>query len=86
VSDEEEAIQAIKRLGELDRRRIRAQFEERFTSCRMAEEYLKHYAALAPDLDNVKLQGLVRIDVPAHSPMTSTDFNSNAPDAGSTGT
>ena len=86
VSDEGEAIQAIKRLGELDRSRIRAQFEERFTSCRMAEEYLKHYAALAPDLDNVKLQGLVRIDVPAHSPMNSTDFNSNAPDTGSAGT
>jgi glycosyltransferase involved in cell wall biosynthesis len=49
VSDEEEAIQAIKRLGELDRRRIRARFEKRFTSRRMAEDYLKHYAALTPD-------------------------------------
>jgi glycosyltransferase involved in cell wall biosynthesis len=47
VSDEEEAIQAIGRLGELDRRHIRAQFEKRFTARRMAEEYLKHYAALA---------------------------------------
>ena len=32
VSDEEEAIQAIGRLAELDRRRVRAQFEKRFTS------------------------------------------------------
>jgi len=86
VSGEEEAIQAIGRLGELDRRRIRAQFEKRFTSRRMAEEYLNHYAALAPDLNNVKPQGLVKIDLPAHSPMNTTDLNSHAPDVGSTGT
>jgi hypothetical protein len=58
VSDEEEAIQAIGRLGELNRHRIRAQFEKRFTSRRMAEEYLNHYAALAPGLNNVKTQEL----------------------------
>jgi glycosyltransferase involved in cell wall biosynthesis len=86
VSGEEEAIQAIGRLGELDRRRIRAQFEKRFTARRMAEEYLNHYAALAPGLNNVKPQGLISIDVPAHSPINSTDLNSHAPDAGSTGT
>ena len=86
VSDEEEAIQAIKRLGELDRRRIRSQFEKRFTARRMAEKYLNHYAALAPVLNNVKPQGPARIDLPTHSPQNSTDFNSHAPDAGSTGT
>jgi glycosyltransferase involved in cell wall biosynthesis len=48
VSDEEQAIGAIGRLPELDRRRVRAQFEKRFTSRRMAEDYLKNYAALAP--------------------------------------
>ena len=83
MSDEEEAIQAIGRLGELERHRIRAQFEKRFTSRRMAED---HYAALAPDLNNVKPQGLVKIDLPAHSPMNTTDLNSDAPGAGSTGT
>jgi len=90
VSGEEEAIQAIGRLGELDRRRIRAQFEKRFTSRRMADEYLNHYAGLAPDRNNVKPQGLVEIDLLAHSPMNTTDLNtdlnSQAPDAGSTGT
>jgi hypothetical protein len=86
VSDEEEAIQAIKCLGELDRRRIRAQFEKRFTSRRMAEEYLKHYAALAPDLNNVKRQGLAKIDLPEHAPIDATDLSFHAPDAGSTGT
>ena len=90
VSGEEEAIQAIGRLGELDRRRIRAQFEKRFTSRRMADEYLNHYAGLAPDRNNVKPQGLVEIDLLAHSPMNTTDLNtdlnSQAPDGGSTGT
>jgi glycosyltransferase involved in cell wall biosynthesis len=47
VSNEEEAVRAIGRLGELDRRRVRAQFEKRFTSRRMAEDYLSHYTALA---------------------------------------
>ena len=86
VSDEEEAIQAIGRLGELNRHRIRAHFEKRFTSRRMAEEYLNHYTALAPGLNNVKPQGLVKIDLPAHPPMKSTDLNYHDPDAGSTGT
>ncbi len=86
VSDEEEAIRATRRLGELDRRRIRAQFEKRFTARRMTEEYLNHYAVLAPGLNNVKHHELVSTDVPAHSSMNSTDFNSHAPDAGSTGT
>ena len=86
VSDEEEAIQAIKRLGELDRRRIRAQFEKRFTSRRMAEEYLNHYAALAPGPNNVKPQGLISLDLPAHSPKAATDLTFRAPDPESTGT
>jgi glycosyltransferase involved in cell wall biosynthesis len=47
VADEAEAIAAIKRLPELDRKKVRAQFEKRFTSRRMAEEYLRCYAALA---------------------------------------
>ena len=69
VSNEDEAIQAIGRLGELDRRRIRAQFEKRFTSRRMAEEYLKHYAALAPVPNNVRAPGLAeKNDLPEQSP------------------
>jgi len=47
VDGEAEAVQAIRRLGELDRRQIRAHFEQRFTATRMAEEYLSHYAMLA---------------------------------------
>ena len=46
VDTEEQAIQAIARLGELDRRRVRDAFESRFTSKRMAEEYLRYYKQL----------------------------------------
>jgi glycosyltransferase involved in cell wall biosynthesis len=47
VSREAEAIEAVRRLGELDRRRVRRHFEKRFTARRMAEEYLRHYKTLA---------------------------------------
>ncbi len=86
VSDEEEAIRAIGRLAELDRRRVRAQFEKRFTSRRMAEEYLNHYAALAPDLNNVKRQGLIKIDLTTRSPMHPTNLDGHVADPGSMGT
>ncbi|MBI5263544.1 MAG: glycosyltransferase family 4 protein [Bradyrhizobium sp.] len=46
VDSEEDAVHAINRLGELDRRKVRARFEERFTAKRMALEYLGLYRAL----------------------------------------
>jgi glycosyltransferase involved in cell wall biosynthesis len=46
VDGEAEAVQAIGRLGELDRRKVRAHFERRFTAKRMAKEYLGHYERL----------------------------------------
>jgi glycosyltransferase involved in cell wall biosynthesis len=46
VDNEDEAIAAIKRIGELDRQRVRATFERRFTARRMAEDYLHHYQAV----------------------------------------
>ena len=50
VSGEAEAIPAVERLGELDRRQVRMQFEKRFTATRMAQEYLRQYKALVgPD-------------------------------------
>ena len=86
VSNEEEAIEALGRLGELDRRRIRAQFEKRFTSRRMAEEYLRHYSALAPEVNNVMREKLVKIDLPTRRPITSTNLDFPIPDPGPTGT
>jgi glycosyltransferase involved in cell wall biosynthesis len=46
VDTEDEAVAAIERIGELDRLRVRARFEERFTARRMAEDYLRHYERL----------------------------------------
>jgi hypothetical protein len=47
VDGEEPAVRAIKRLGELDRRKIRARFERRFSAARMADEYVRHYHGAA---------------------------------------
>jgi glycosyltransferase involved in cell wall biosynthesis len=46
VDDEEQAVQAAKRLRELDRRRVRERFEERFTAGRMAVDYVSHYQSV----------------------------------------
>ena len=46
VDDEEEAVRATKKLRTLDRARIRAVFERRFTARRMAEDYLEIYRTL----------------------------------------
>lgn len=46
VDSEAEAIEAIGRLSELDRREVRGRFEERFTSRRMAREYVSAYETL----------------------------------------
>jgi glycosyltransferase involved in cell wall biosynthesis len=46
VEDEAEAVQAVARLTQLDRRNVRACFEKRFTARRMAEDYIRHYETL----------------------------------------
>jgi len=47
VKNEDEAVAAFRRLGSIDRRRVRASFERRFTARRMAKQYLQHYQDLA---------------------------------------
>jgi glycosyltransferase involved in cell wall biosynthesis len=44
--DEEEMIQAVRRIKKIDRARCRAAFEERFTAERMTREYLQVYERL----------------------------------------
>jgi glycosyltransferase involved in cell wall biosynthesis len=46
VNSEEQALDAIARVNELDRRVVRASFEQRFTAHRMASAYLDVYADL----------------------------------------
>ncbi|MDA9437785.1 glycosyl transferase [Bradyrhizobium sp. CCBAU 51745] len=43
VDDESQAIEAVRRVSSIDRRHVRARFEERFTARRMAEDYVRHY-------------------------------------------
>jgi glycosyltransferase involved in cell wall biosynthesis len=47
VDDDEQAVAAAARIGELDRATVRREFERRFTARTMAEEYLTIYAGLA---------------------------------------
>jgi glycosyltransferase involved in cell wall biosynthesis len=46
VHSEDQAIEAVQRIGTLDRNRIRGEFERRFTAQRMAQNYLKLYERL----------------------------------------
>ena len=46
VDSEEEAVKAIKKLPRLDRRQVRARFEQRFSARRMAKEYESRYRKL----------------------------------------
>jgi glycosyltransferase involved in cell wall biosynthesis len=46
VDDEEQAMAAVRKLHALDRARVRHVFEERFTSRRMANDYLAVYRGL----------------------------------------
>jgi glycosyltransferase involved in cell wall biosynthesis len=47
VEDEDDAVAAIRHLADLDRRTVRARFEERFSARRMAQDYVRNYKALA---------------------------------------
>ncbi|HXS51841.1 MAG TPA: glycosyltransferase family 4 protein [Usitatibacter sp.] len=47
VASEDEAVAALARLGDIDRAACRRSFEERFTSERMARDYLRLYARVA---------------------------------------
>ncbi|MCJ9705312.1 MULTISPECIES: glycosyltransferase family 4 protein [unclassified Bradyrhizobium] len=46
VDGREQAIEAVKEIGRLDRSRIRARFEERFAASRMARQYEDRYREL----------------------------------------
>jgi glycosyltransferase involved in cell wall biosynthesis len=47
VENEQQAIEAAAKIGTLDRDRIRAEFDRRFTAHHMAQNYLKLYSRLA---------------------------------------
>ena len=47
VENEGQAIEAIERIGTLDRHHIRAEFERRFSVQRMAQNYIRCYEQVA---------------------------------------
>jgi glycosyltransferase involved in cell wall biosynthesis len=47
VEDSEQAIAALARVGEIERRRCREAFEQRFSAARMARDYVALYEAIA---------------------------------------
>jgi glycosyltransferase involved in cell wall biosynthesis len=46
VETEDQAIEAVGRIGQIDRTAVRRRFEERFTARRMATDYVRIYADL----------------------------------------
>lgn len=51
VDDEDAAVEAVKKIGALDRAAVRACFERRYTVDRMAEDYLRVYQSLRASND-----------------------------------
>jgi glycosyltransferase involved in cell wall biosynthesis len=47
VDGEEQAVDSVRCLSRLDRRRVRARFEQRFTAKRMAQEYVSQYRSVS---------------------------------------
>ena len=47
VESEAQAVEAIAKIGQIDRRTVRARFEQRFTAKRMAQDYIRHYRSLS---------------------------------------
>jgi glycosyltransferase involved in cell wall biosynthesis len=47
VKSEDQAVEAVRRIGTLDRMRIRSEFERRFTAQRMAQNYVRLYQSLS---------------------------------------
>jgi glycosyltransferase involved in cell wall biosynthesis len=62
VKSEEEAVTALKRVSNLSRAKCRATFERRFTSCRMAKDYLSIYRSLVEELPLV--QAMPSVELP----------------------
>jgi glycosyltransferase involved in cell wall biosynthesis len=61
VENEEQAIEAIKRIHTLDRHRVRAEFERRFSVHRMAQDYVRCYEQVAIGLPRKNARALDRV-------------------------
>lgn len=77
VADEEAAVSAVGKLAQLSREGVRARFIERFTSRRMAEDYLGIYAELVEMAPNRMSQA--RVTHPSPAPLVSLAASSAGP-------
>jgi glycosyltransferase involved in cell wall biosynthesis len=68
VAGLEDAVRAAERVGQLDRRRCRREFEERFTAARMAREYVAVYE---------KLTAATASGLPSGAPATASGNSGN---------
>lgn len=59
VDDEAEAIEAVHQVSELDRRKVRASFERRFTSIEMARDYVACYERVSTEAGASSIAGAV---------------------------
>jgi glycosyltransferase involved in cell wall biosynthesis len=53
VNNQEDAVKAVRNIGLLDRQECRKVFDERFTSARMAEDYLRIYSRALESEKNI---------------------------------
>ena len=65
VSSIEEAVQAVPELLALDRNAVRTRFEQRFSSRRMASDYVKIYRSVLPRHASSEIQLLPDAALPA---------------------
>ncbi len=56
VHNDDEAIEALQQVNELDRKRIRTEFERRFSAQQMAQNYARIYQRLLDDANALTLQ------------------------------
>jgi glycosyltransferase involved in cell wall biosynthesis len=70
VRSEQEAIEGVARIGALDRDRIRAEFERRFTAQRMAQNYLKLYSRLIKARRSAAVEPMLGQELQARSLVT----------------
>jgi glycosyltransferase involved in cell wall biosynthesis len=62
VHDIEEAVDAVRRIGEIDRKTVRQTFERRFTARRMAEDYIRIYREL-PAVRRERVRGRAKEEI-----------------------
>jgi glycosyltransferase involved in cell wall biosynthesis len=86
VDSEEEAVQAVRLVGKLNRREIRRIFEQRFTARRMADDYVDIYRQLTDGSIKPIAPDAIRVKAPMDENSSLDQTLSLIPAPGQTGT